>query len=569
MRRFTLLFCGVLSLFISATTVAADFSVHGYYRNRVVTLDDLDLQKSNNNPAPAANNDRFGFIQFNQMRLRLEPTFKLNDNLSIQAQFDVLDNILFGTNTTQQLRIIAPVLGEQTLPAGAGSFSMTGPNTIGENGAINVRRVWADIFTPIGKFRIGRQPSHWGLGIFQNDGNELQGDFGDSADRILYLLQYDIADAVAITGGVLWDIAYEAQFDPRITGLAAAPNPNRQDTQRYAGILMFERPEFSVGIFGGIQRRNGPNGATTMTARPVDSTQSGGLGAPIAAGIDGDTLVYFADLYGRYEWENYKFRIEGVYVGGKVTTGLAINAIPFAGIANGQGIIPLPPDQKMQAFLAAFEAGAEYTFGGEWLFQSGYASGDATPLSQKITQFGFRPDYQIALMMFHYPLGTTPSLIGDRADGAQAAFLGGKQAITGNNINNALYFSAGYKHKFDLTNSDWANWAKVGGKVTTAWAPQKNTNVSFTDLTGTANLPILTDNANSMWSRWYGLEFDLSGEAQLWDHLYAALEGGVLIPGRAYDIDVTVIPNGSIINAIPKDKANLAWIIRLSTIVQF
>jgi hypothetical protein len=37
----------------------------------------------------------------------------------------------------------------------------------GENGAINVRRIWMDILKPIGKFKLGRQPSNWGLGIFK------------------------------------------------------------------------------------------------------------------------------------------------------------------------------------------------------------------------------------------------------------------------------------------------------------------------------------------------------------------------------------------------------------------
>lgn len=553
---------------------ATDFSVHGYYRDRVVAVDDLDLQKSSTNPAPAANNDRFGFIQYNQMRLRLEPNFKLNDNLSIHAQFDVLDNILFGTRDTRQLRIIAPVVGEQTLPPGAGSFYMTGPSVVGENGAINIRRIWADIMTPVGKFRIGRQPSHWGLGIFQNDGNELQGDFGDTADRVMYLLQYEIPEKISITGGLLWDVAYEAQFDPRITGLATAPNPNRQDTQRYAAVLMFERPEFSAGLFGGIQRRNGSDGATTMQVTDA-------MGNAVQAGIDGNTLVYFTDLYGRYEWENYKFQIEGVFIGGTVTTGLALSAIPFSGLGPANpsnpcstgGIICLPRNQKMQALMAALEAEGHYSFGGEWKFQSGFAEGDGSPLSQKITQFGFRPDYQIALMMFHYPLGTTPSLWGQSAQCAAppcpTVNLAGGQPVTGNFINNTLYISAGYKHKFDLESAGWANWAKVGAKITTAWAHRKNTNVSFTELTGTANLPSLSDNASSMWKRWYGLEFDLSGEAQLWDHLYAALEGGVLIPGRAYDVDVAVFDPNSIVQPIPKDKANLAWMIRLSTILQF
>lgn len=550
------------ALAVSATAHSLSFSTHGYYRMRIVGNDDLDLQTPNN--SIPYSNDRFGFIQYNQMRLRLEPTLKLNDWISIQSQFDVLDNVLFGTEDTQQLRIIAPVVGEKTLPPGAGSFYMTGPSQVGENGAINLRRLWTDILTPIGKFRVGRQPSNWGLGIFQNDGNERQGDFGDTADRIMWLLQYDWGKSQSFTGGILWDIAYEAQFDPRIQGLQVAPVANSRDTQQYAAILMYDRPEATVGIFGGIRRRNGPNGATTMTVMDA-------LGNEVQAGIDGDTFMYFADLYARYTYKNYKFQLEGIYLGGDVTTGLALDAVPFAGLGAGEGIIQLPPKQPMDVFMAAFEAEAHYKFGGSWKVQLGYAPGDANPLSQKITQLGFRPDYQIALMMFYMPLGTSPSLYGQKAGGSGATeYLAGGNPITGNYVNNAFYITAGYKHKFEFPRIGWADWLKVGGKAITAWAPKKNTNINFEDLIPQpGQWPALTETTTSMWQRWYGLEFDLSVEARLFEFLYTALEGGVLMPGRAYDIDVELIDPGNIVEPIPNDKASMAWMIRLSTIVEF
>ena len=182
-----------LTFFLHVKPIQAfDLSVHGYFRNRVVSSDNLDLH-THNSSIPYSNN-RFGFISYNQMRLRLMPNLKLGDCLALHAQFDILDNVLYGTSDTVQLKTIAPVVGMQALPPGGGSISMTGPSQVGENGAINVRRVWGDILTPIGLFRIGRQPSHWGLGIFQNDGNERQGDFGDTADRILYLTGHDVEE---------------------------------------------------------------------------------------------------------------------------------------------------------------------------------------------------------------------------------------------------------------------------------------------------------------------------------------------------------------------------------------
>ena len=295
------------------------------------------------------------------------------------------------------------------------------------------------------------------------------------------------------------------------------------------------------------------------------------LGNTVDAGIDGYTLLGFGDLYARYTWENYSFKFEGLAIGGTVSTGLALDAIPFQGLGAGQGIIQLPPKQTMEVFMAAFEAEGHYKFGGEWKVQAGYAPGDSTPLSRKITQLGCRPDYQIALLMFNMPLGTSPSLYGQRAGGnGSTQFLAGGNSITGNYVNNALYFTAGYKHRFDLSGSGWADDIKVGGKVITAWAPQKNTNISFSELIPQqGNWPALTETASSMWKRWYGLEFDVSAETKLFQYLYTALEGGVLMPGRAYDIDVQLFDPGSIVEPIPRDRAEMAWMVRLTTMFEF
>ena len=573
---------GFWFLMISATSLfmawcvpgyAIDFSSHGYYRTRIVGFDNLDLMDDKSSLAHS--DDRMGFVTYNQMRLRLDPTLKINDFLSIQTEFDILDNVLYGTKDTQELQVLSPLVGTLTMPAGAGSFWMTGGEA-GDQKAINVRRVWADILTPIGKFRIGRQPSHWGLGIFQNDGRDRQSDFGDTADRIMYLIQYDVPDTGTFSGGLLWDIAYEPQTDQR-AGYGdtiqenAIPGASR-GTQQYAAILMFDRPDWSAGVFGGIRRRNGADGAVTM---PVTDA----LGNTVMAGVDGDTFLYFTDLYVRYQYENYKFQLEGVYVGGNVSTGLAIDAIAFRGLGAADpanpcstgGIICLPPKQSMQVFMAAFEAEGAYKWGGEWKVHAGFAEGDGDPLSGKITQLGFRPDYQIALLMFSRPLGTSPSYYGEPAYApGTTAKLGGGQWISGNNVNNAIYFTAGYKHKFDISNSvPSCDWLKVGGKVITAWAHKKNVNIDFSKVVGISNLPAITETANSITKRWYGLEFDVSAEAKFFEHLYAALDGGVIIPGREYNIEVGVIDPGQLIEPIPYDKAAIGWGLRLTSSIEF
>jgi len=560
-RKF-LFFLGFIAPMLYASVADAfTFSTHGYYRTRGYVMHDLDLQQPNNNLP--RDNERNGFIAFNDMRLRLLPTLKLNDNISIHAQFDILDNVLFGTKDTRQININSAVVGNQSLPAGAGSFWMTG-GAAGENGSINVRRAWMDILTPVGKFRIGRQPTDWGLGIFQNDGLGRQDDFGDTVDRVMWLLQYPFSGGGALTGGLLWDIAYEAQFNPRIEGLGGQIRSNAQDTNQWAAIFLYEQSNWAAGTFSGVRYRGGSPGAVTMTA--TDS-----LGVVQPAGIDGRTFLYFADLYARYKYKNYRFAFEGVFIGGELSTGLAIDAVPFSALSSGGGIIQLPPNQSMRTIMAAFESYGDYDWGGHWNFKTGYAEGDASPLSTRITQFGFRPDYQIALLMFRMPLGSSPALYGGTAtDPTTTSQLTGGVPITSNYINNAFYISAGYKHEFDISRKiSGGNWVRVGGQVTTAWAPAKNINIDFSSLMGTPNLPALTETANSIWKRWYGIEMDLSLEAQFFDHLYTALEGGILLPGRAYDVDVQLIDPGSIVEPIPRDRANLAWTVRLTAMVDF
>lgn len=559
---------------VSSTSYAFDFSAHGYYRNRVEFTNNVDTQNKNSALASNRDNNRFTLIAFNQMRLRTEPLLKLNDNLSLHAQFDFLDNVIYGSAATKELQILSPIVGTLTLPAGPGTIGVVG-GAAGENGSVNIRRVWAEILTPIGKFKLGRQPSHWGLGIFQNDGASSQGDFGDSSDRILFLTQFPFEDGGALTGGLLWDIAFEAQFDPAQQGLGGQIRDNGQDLHQYATILLYEAPDYAVGAFSGIRRRGGSNSTAFMTATNPQ-------GFSVGAGRDGDTLLYFFDLFGKYSWEEYSFALEGVYIGGKVSTALAINAIPFSGCGSTASpatgtrcILQLPPDQDAQMIMAALEVSGVYDWGGEWEFKSGFAGGDENPLSTKVTQFGFRPDYDIALLMFDTPLGTSPSLYGPRvqADGTNATTsskLTGGVPITGNFVNNAFYVSAGYKHHLDVADAiRQANDFSVGGRLVSAWAPQRNVNLNFAEILGIGTLPHIRESASTALKRWYGLELDLFVEGRFFEYLRSSLETGLLIPGRSYNIDVDVIDPGNIVDPVPSDSAEIAFAGRLTVSVEF
>src|SRR5690606_1461051 len=90
---------GFILFGISPSVQALSFSAHGYFRLFLDWSYDLDTQKpSNIQQGNQRGNDRFGNIVFAQQRFRIDPILKINDNISFQAQLDLLDDVLFGSH---------------------------------------------------------------------------------------------------------------------------------------------------------------------------------------------------------------------------------------------------------------------------------------------------------------------------------------------------------------------------------------------------------------------------------------------------------------------------------------
>jgi hypothetical protein len=591
-RSFLILLAFLLTPAIAS---AFDFSAHGYYRVRFEYTHDLDLQTPNAGIVPGdvtnSTNDRFGAIAYGQQRFRVNPELKLNDHVSFHGQFDIFDNLLFGQSQVSPLALSNPIIGTLKLPQANGPMGVigtSGGDLLGSGGGnINFRRLWVDVLTSGGQFRIGRQPSQFGLGIFNNDGDSEEGDFGDTYDRILYLAGIDVKNGDRVNFGVAYDFAYEGQRDPSVFGLDDSEPSNWNDGYQGGMLFMYQADAFEIGMFGGLRYRNGKEGAYTTTATYIDNCAddgrpaedvctTGGAADPafdldndgrtddgivLPAGKDGDTFLYIADVYGKFRFLNdYSFSFEGVYVGGKIATGLAVDAIVLdattqAGLNNPLTApieLPLTGSQNsVQAILAATEFEADWDFGGEFNVQAGYASGDGKPMSEQITQIGFRPDYDVALILFDQPVGTSPAVV---IGGVTEL---GRVPMSPNYINNAIFFTAEYKQEFDITGGiPWAEDFKVGIKGITAYAPENNLDLNFTEITGVANLPYLVNK-----SRWYGFEVDSSIEATFFDVMHWKTTVGAFVPGPLYDIKND---NGSndptgFIDAILFDKANIAF----------
>jgi uncharacterized protein (TIGR04551 family) len=118
------------------------------------------------------------------MRLRLDPTLNVSEDIRIRSTVDVFDNLVMGS-TPESLPGFAQ---NPTLPLPLFAASQNPPqdglNSIYD--AVRIRRVWAEVMTPVGQLRFGRMPQQFGLGLLANDGNKLDQDFGDNADQIVF-----------------------------------------------------------------------------------------------------------------------------------------------------------------------------------------------------------------------------------------------------------------------------------------------------------------------------------------------------------------------------------------------
>ncbi|MDH5490665.1 MAG: hypothetical protein OEY14_01700 [Myxococcales bacterium] len=156
-------------------TIPVRIALHGSYRARYSMVAGLPVLEREY----TAQRANFGF-----MRLRLEPqiTYGTREDAPIAAlrmQLDGLDNVVMGDNA----RLSAT-------PLFAGDPSYTDLDGFELRDTIRLERAWLEFLIPIGQIRVGRMPSHWGLGILAHDGNGL-GEWGDPSvgatfDRLLF-----------------------------------------------------------------------------------------------------------------------------------------------------------------------------------------------------------------------------------------------------------------------------------------------------------------------------------------------------------------------------------------------
>ena len=124
------------------------------------------------------------------MRLRIEPTINISDQVRVRSQLDVFDNLILGS--TPDSLIYNNGL-KQTGPTPTGQTSAAAPTDVLSNTqysyaqSILAKRAWGEIDTEIGSFRFGRMPWHFGRGMYFNRGDCADCEGGTTVDRLMAL----------------------------------------------------------------------------------------------------------------------------------------------------------------------------------------------------------------------------------------------------------------------------------------------------------------------------------------------------------------------------------------------
>lgn len=165
-------------------------------------------------------------------RLRLDMSLDYEEKVRLVTSIDTLDGTLWGDNGTfgtppspnSGTRAAATNPNNARVGVGYLGGDELNPDSYGyvlqENQPIKVRRLYGEVLTPVGAFRIGRQPAVEGTALLVADGDGRTNRFGyanagDSVDRVLFAtkplegLKPEAERDLSRDRGLLWVAFYD------------------------------------------------------------------------------------------------------------------------------------------------------------------------------------------------------------------------------------------------------------------------------------------------------------------------------------------------------------------------
>ena len=404
----------------------------GYFRTRTVLLTNLAPQDRRTTTYPVTGEQlvipdirRTSYIT---SRFRLMPSLSYAKLARLTVQLDGLDDVLWGDNN-----------GLSTAPLFANDSSNQGFLGGPVADSIQMRRAWVQFSVPVGLMRVGRMPSHWGMGLLANGGgtgwidpespkgepqrriadNFFDDEFGDNhfgstADRILFITRpVTIYKTVKKAGKVEHPLVVGYAFDK----LAESPllpfegferkfrpfgqqgfisRGGSDDVDEHVMLVVWNEPdwdkksfqdELKLGVYGVM--RTSQEGSTQPSILTDPNAFCGTFEGTPTPCKDTGSRVFIADLWWRIRYGNLFTEGEAYQIFGKTFGG-----VPF----------PQRNTKKEAQIRAGVARFGWMTKKWDAMFELGHASGDDVLEDEKFKQRAIHPDFNVGLILFEETL---------------------------------------------------------------------------------------------------------------------------------------------------------------------
>jgi hypothetical protein len=465
---------------------AIKFQIHGEYQVRATLLSDLPLRPFRNQPGTDSLGQTFRLNHW----LRITPRLSIFDDLQLVAQVDVPRGMIAGRET--QHVEAAEIAFDERQPLG-----------------IDLRWLYLDWLSPIGLFRVGQQPSHWGMGIIANDGDHptLFGDYygGSRVERILFATK-PAGKNSPITVAIAGDLVFKDA------------NADLTDDQRaFQGVLALfylDKRDNMIGFYGVYRHQEQERDALagrefeeSLNAWVLDSAGRFNAKIPGTRGF----------VFGEYEV---------VYLFGSTSMVRTIRQT-----AQNER-------EQIRSFGTATRLGAATTRGsgddrwGDFVAQLewGWASGDADPNDGVTRRFRFDPNHNVGLLLFDEVLAWKTARASSSAQDPELT----QRANPGADLlpSNGAVFGATYLNPTLVVRPTRDFDLKLGAVIA-------QTTADFVDPVQVATSGRFVNyDGGDPTSHDLGIELDAGVEYRLrLEHgmvLQLGLDGGVLFPGNAF-----------------------------------
>jgi len=536
------------------------WSSEGYYRARSVYLTNLAPQdRSFYNLTNPATGDPIVIPEIRRtsyltQRLRIMPTVSYAKLAQLNFQIDAVDDVLWGDNNgISSAPLFSTDTSNQNFLGGSVKDSVTIP------------RAWVQFQVPVGIMRVGRQPSHWGMGLLANGGGTgnldtltppppgepdrpaqdhfFDDDFGDNhfgstADRILFITKpltiYKTItkaknkESKFIVGYAFDKLAeaplfaaepFERQFRP-FGQQGFISRGKNDDVDEHVFLAVYSDPDWDqvrytdqlkVGVYTVL--RTSREGSTFPSDPDLHdpsancSGEMGGAGDRVPC-VDTGSKVYIADLWYKIRYGFWYSEAELIHIGGKT----------FGGV-------PFPSKNRLKK--ANINGGAA-RFGyltDPWdaVLELGYSGGDDWLEDGTLKQRALHPDYNVGLILFEEILREQTArafltfLSEENPEGAQGLMSRG-------GVINARYLYPKFRWRAGRRGIE------AVGAVLLAWADK----LPVTGVNG-LYLPY----KDSGFGSFYGAEFDAALKASFSGRMHFSLEAGYLRYGDALKAHLT------------------------------